>query len=131
MGGIRFHIGPVVALLLGILGAIFSFWSCDRTVEPNDERLIAVEISNFDTYQYKTGISGDEERAFISEQAKHYEVSEIVRNSTTQWEAVYRYKSEEDYVGTDHVEIETHRGSDGASPPTEIELIMIEFTVTD
>ena len=55
----------------------------------------------------------------------------IIRDSTTNWEAIYRYQAKKDYVGNDEVEIETSRGSDGASPPTEIELITIKFIITN
>lgn len=90
-----------------------------------------VELRNSVIYEYKIGEFGDEEGARITKQAEHYTISEIVRNSSNRWQPVYRYKSEKDYVGTDYVEIETRRGSDGASPNTEIEWIKIQFIVTD
>ena len=96
----------------------------------SQDNIISVELNQAETYEYKTGISGDEEGASIKKQAQHYEVSEIVRDSTTQWEAVYRYKAQGNYVGSDEIEIETHRESDGASPPTKIEIIKIKFTIT-
>jgi hypothetical protein len=120
-----------VQTFLIILMTIITIWSCDQDNDLNAENLTAVELKNSDVYEYEIGISGDEEGALISKQAEHYEVSEIVRDSSTQWEAVYRYKPQENYAGNDYVEIETHRGSDGASPSTDIELIKIEFTVTD
>ena len=67
----------------------------------------------------------------IRKQTQHYEVSEIISDSTTNWEAIYRYQAKENYVEIDEVEIETSMGSDGASPPTEIEVIRIKFTITD
>ena len=90
-----------------------------------------MELNQTEIYKYKTGISGDEEGASIKQQAQHYQVSEIVRDSTTNWEAVYRYQAKKYYVGGDEVEIETSRGSDGTSPPTEIERIIIKFIITN
>ena len=95
------------------------------------DNIISVELNQTEIYKYKTGISGDEEGVLIKKQAQHYEVSEIVRDSTTNWEAVYRYQAKKDYVGDDEMEIETSRGSDGASPPTEIERITIKFIITN
>jgi len=122
-----------------IISITITIWACNQGVNynfespeinPNKDNLILIELRNPDTYEYKTGISGDEEGALIKKQAKHYEVSEIVRDSTTQWEAVYRYKAQGNYVGSDEIEIETHRESDGANPPTKIEIIKIKFTIT-
>ena len=50
------------------------------------------------------GVSGDEEGVLIKKQA------------------VYRYQAAKNYVGSDEVEIETSRSSDGVSPSTEIEI---------
>jgi len=127
-----------IFLLLSVI--VFTICSCNQGVNYNvlpqkanqsQDNIISVELNQAETYEYKTGISGDEEGASIKKQAQHYEVSEIVRGSTTNWEAVYRYQAKKDYVGDDEVEIETSRGSDGASPPTEIELITIKFIITN
>ncbi len=42
---------------------------------------------------------------------------------------MYRYPAAKNYVGSDEVEIETSRGSDGVSPSTEIEIIRIKFPI--
>ncbi len=97
-----------------------------------------IDLDNFAFFQdprlfadreYNTLIGGDEEGASISIQATHFEISEIVRDSSTNYLAIYRYKPAVDYVGTDSVEIKTSTGSDGASPPTHIEYITINFTI--
>ena len=67
-------------------------------------------------------MSTKQEFLVIKKQAVHYEVSEIIRDSTTNWEAMYCYPAAKNYVGSDEVEIETSRGSDGVSPSTEIEI---------
>ena len=107
-----------------ILSAIvFTVISCNQglnynvlpqKVNHNQDNLISVELKRTEIYEYRTGVSGDEEG-----------------DSTTNWEAVYHYQAKKDYVGKDEVEIETSRGSDGASPPTEIEVITIKFIITN
>ena len=72
---------------------------------------------------------GDEEGVAIVRQADHFEISEMVRNAETNWEAVYRYKAKSGFRGVDFVEIQLSSGSDGASPPTKIELIKIQMTI--
>jgi hypothetical protein len=103
--------------------------SRDNGVSPNDPNAINISIRNTDSYSYSTGVSGDEDGTSIKTQAKHFKISEIRRNASTKWEAVYFYEPEENYVGSDHVEIETRTGSDGASPPTHVEIIMINFII--
>lgn len=78
--------------LLFILG-------CSETIDDSD---LTVELSKNQTYEYKS-VSGDEESARIKTQAKHFEISEIVRNSNTNFIAVYSYKPLSNYVGYDFV----------------------------
>ena len=133
-----FMLNRQIFLLLSAI--VFTIVSCNQGMnynvlpqkaDDNQDNLILVELKQSESYKYKTGISGDEEGVLIRGQAQHYQVSEIIRDSTTNWEAVYCYQAKENYVGIDEVEIETSRGSDGASPPTEIEVIRIKFTITD
>ncbi len=110
---------------------IILFYGCknDNSVMPISEGDINVTLKNYETYEYPT-VGGDEEGAIIKTQARHFETSEIKRNSSTNYVAVYIYKPKLNYVGTDFVEIEIRKGSDGASPPTEIKTIKINFIVT-
>lgn len=113
----------VSVLLLITLG-------CESTTGPNiDEETIEVTIDNAEVYNYQTGIAGDEELATIVRQPDHYQTSTIVRDSATQWEAVYRYKPESNFKGTDWVELRLGTGSDGESPHTNYRLIKIGITV--
>ena len=113
-----------VAVLL-----LFTF-SCKSTTDSNiNEKIERVSLNSSEVFEYQTGISGDEELATITRQPDHYEISEIVRDSTTEWEAVYRYKPESGFQGTDQAEIKLGTGSDGASANTNFELVRIEFTV--
>ena len=114
-----------------IICCLISIISCNQDSNSDDENIIAVSIKNSEIYEYQTGISGDEEGVLIEKQASHFEISEIIRDSSTQWSAVYRYKPEQGYIGTDNVEIKTMQGSDGASPNTDIKIIKIEITITE
>ena len=104
--------------------------SCDSATESSiEEGTITASIKNSETYEYRTGISGDEEGASIILQAENSAVSEIVRNAETEWEAVYIYRAKSFFSGTDYVEIELSTGSDGASPPTSSEIVRIRIHV--
>ena len=78
--------------------------SCTSATE-SGYNSISVEIKNTKTYEYKTGMSGDEQGANILTQAEHFERSEIIRDSATIYEPVYYYKAKEGYTGRDFVEI--------------------------
>ena len=116
----------IIVSILMVIGCI----SCEDSPIITDEDFIDIQLSKNQSYEYNTLIGGDEEGASISIQATHFEISEIVRDSSTNYLAIYRYKPAVDYVGTDSVEIKTSTGSDGASPPTHIEYITINFTIT-
>jgi len=104
--------------------------SCNSSIDSNDEEFTkSVVIQNFETYEFRTGISGDEEGASILLQAKHYLISDIIRNAETRGEAIYVYKPVPYFSGTDYVELKLSTGSDGASPPTKIEIIKIRIIV--
>lgn len=97
--------------------------SCDNNFDSNsDSSAITVTLNESETYEYRTGIGGDEEGASIILQAEHFEISDIIRNADTQWEAVYRYQPEPLFSGTDYVEIQLSTGSDGASSPINVKI---------
>lgn len=91
----------------------------------SDITFINVSVTTAEVYEYHTGLSGDEEGAGILKQAKHYKISKFIRDSTTQWVAVYKYKAQNNYVGEDTVELELLTGSDGTGPPTTSEIVRI------
>lgn len=109
---------------------LFFTLSCESSTGPTvEEETEKVSINHSELFEYQTGISGDEELATITQQPDHHEISEIVRDSTTNWEAVYKYKPENEFQGTDHVILKLGTGSDGASQHTNIRFIKIEITV--
>ncbi|MFA7421833.1 MAG: hypothetical protein WCZ90_19270 [Melioribacteraceae bacterium] len=109
----------------------FTYYGCkdDNLITQFSNSGITVEIRNSETYKYQT-VSGDEEGATIKVQAEHYDISEIKRNSETNFAAVYTYKPKSNFVGYDYVVLETQKGSDGASASTEIKTIKINFVVS-
>lgn len=110
----------VLFLLLITLG-------CNHATEPKVDREIKkVSINSSEVFEYQTGMSGDEESVTITEQPDHYKTSKIVRDSTTDWEAVYKYQSESGFKGTTHVEIKLASGSDAN---TTLQILEIEITV--
>jgi hypothetical protein len=120
----KFNLGFIPIILL-----LFSF-GCQNTTDPNvTEETKQVSINGSEIYQYQTGISGDEEVATIVQQSKNYETSTIVRDATTDWEAVYHYKPKSGFQGTDYVEVKLVTGSDGSTSDRNIKLINLEITV--
>lgn len=116
-----------VLFIVGIL--LFTAGCRDITGSTINKVIEKVSISSSAVFKYQTGISGDEEMAAIIQQPEHYEISTIVRDSTTNWKAVYKYKPESGFKGTDYVQIKLGTGLDGASPNTNFEIIKIEITV--
>jgi len=114
-----------ILVILVLLIFVSLFAACEEEPSYNE---INVEISNSELYQYPT-VGGDEEGARIKTQAKHFEISEIRRSLETKYVATYTYKSKADFVGQDFVEIEILTGSDGASAPTNSEIVKIIFTI--
>lgn len=102
-------------------------FSCQSATDSNINKRVTLNES--EVFEYQTAISGDEELAIITQQSNHYKISEIVRDSTTEWEAIYRYKPESGFQGTDQATIKLGTRSDGSSSNTNFELIEIEFTV--
>jgi len=108
----------VAAILVGVQGCKGS----------DSSETVIVYLKNTETFQYRT-VGGDEEGATISVQAAHYSISEIRRDASTDWYAVYVYQSAAGFVGEDHAEVEVMTGSDGASAPTNIKKMIFRFSI--
>ncbi len=118
-------------LFLTLIIAILAFnQSCSEDDSNNSIQTIYASISTNQTYQYDLGNFGDEEGAGITRQASHFQVSKTERTIGS-GNIIYTYIPTLNYVGTDEVEIKTERGSDGASPGTDITTVIIKFTVTE
>jgi hypothetical protein len=108
---------PVIAFFI-----LFLALGCDSI----DNGMISLDGGK--EFSFNLNVSGDEEGARIIQQAKHYLRSEIVRDSSTEWRAVYFYVPAMDYSGVDYVEIETCNGGKGILCD-EISIIEFEFNV--
>lgn len=116
-------------IILSLL-CIWFLGSCSN--DDGNNNIIKTEnstISNSDTYTYNLGSFGFEEGANFQKQAKNFEISELVRTGLKS-EIIYKYKAKVNFIGTDYVEIWAGRGSDGASPNTNVKIIKINITVT-
>lgn len=78
---------------------------------PND--LLYIDLSNTQELLLDLEVSGDEEGAQIILPPAHALNSELLRNSSTEWRAIYRYAPDPTYLGADSVFIERCRGGQG------------------
>ena len=110
-------------LLILTLGILTN--SCDNNNDSYEVIEQNISLSNSEDYEYDLGDFGDEEGVSIETQAEHFEISELERGENI----IYKYEPIVDFIGTDYVEIKTFRGSDGASPNTDISIVKIIFNV--
>ena len=96
-----------------------------------DNDTIQVSIKHTESYTYSTGIAGDEDGASIMKQANYFEISELRRNQSTNFEVIFFYKPKTNFTANDYVEIETFEGSDGANPPIKMNTVKILINVTN
>ena len=112
-----------------IISAIV-IWSCDSETIPNDNNSNEISLKSSEEYRYDFNITGDEEGVTIKIEATHYEISEIIRDQTTNWSVVYHYKPEQGFTGKDSVTIETCTGGTGVNC-TEIHQVKLYFNITE
>ena len=113
-----------IAIALLLVATVASS-SCDRS---SDAETVEVALRTSETYQFAMA-TGDEDGARILSQAVHFSVSEIRRDSTTNWSALYVYAPAAGFLGEDSVQLEITTGSDGASAPTRRKRVTIRFSV--
>lgn len=82
------------------------------------------------SYQYDLGGFGIEEGAEISKQATHFLISTIGRSANTP-NIIYRYVPAVNFVGTDEVELQSSKGSNGLGASNKITYTTIKFTITN
>ena len=89
-----------------------------------------VTLKNTESYS-RTFVVGDEEGALIMYQAQHYEKSELVRDASTNMNVEYRYKPTANFVGNDNVGLEVYYNKTGEPSSAYIEIVRINFTITN
>ena len=109
---------------------ILSITNCNKEEMENVDREVDMTINNSDDYGMDLMISGDEEGATIQTQAQHFQKSELIRDSSTNWSVVYKYEPLPNYAGMDFVEIETCTGGESTGC-SNVEIVRINFTITN
>jgi len=120
------HVAAFIALVLFPSGCK----DLGGVAPPAAVQVIAVALRNTDTYQYPT-VGGDEEGAVITRQAQHYRLSEVRRDSSTNFISVYIYQPQAGYTGSDSAELEVHFNNTGAPESTHATKVGFSFTVTN
>lgn len=117
----------VITLILGIV-----LFSCEKDnllgLKRNDQpSLIDTTIYSFDTLNISFGYFGDEEGISIVSRPANSKFCELLNK---QWEErILRYIPQDNFLGIDSTVVVTMKGSDGASPPTDIDTILIVIKV--
>ena len=93
---------------------------------PND--LLYIDLSNTQELLLDLEVSGDEEGAQIILPPAHALDSELLRNSSTEWRAIYRYTPDPTYLSADSVFIERCRGGQGVGC-TQIDTVKVFLTL--
>ena len=120
----------VIIYVMAVVCFFLPITACKKDkLSASSEQTITISLKNTDLYQYELGNFGDEEGASISKQAMHYNTSKIDRSFDTT--TLYIYKPAAGYVGTDEVTLKAERGSNGASPNTDIIITNSKFTITE
>jgi hypothetical protein len=109
---------------------ILSLTNCNKEETENLVSEIDVTINNSDDYEIDLMISGDEEGATIKTQAQHFQKSELIRDSSTNWSVVYQYEPLSNYTGMDFVEIETCTGGESTGC-SNFDIVRINFNITN
>jgi hypothetical protein len=115
---------PKATLILFSVMLLFS--ACIKTDTVNqqsNQKAIATVVRNFQTYEYATGVTGTKDVAKIITQALNFKKSEIVKDATTNGEAIYYYEARQGFEGNETIEIETTESSKKT-------IVKISLTVT-
>lgn len=117
---------------LPILLCIVLFTSCNDDDSPQiTQTLIEVSLKPNEPYKFDTKVSGDEAGASVISPPLHSDISEIIRNQSTNFSAVYRYKPALGYSGMDEVEISIFNHSVAADKSTVTEVVKIIFSISE
>jgi len=87
-----------------------------KVVQSDKLPVVELTVKQHKWVDYKTGMSGDEQGVTFMVYSKHQQNCSIVRDKTTGFEAVFRYRSKSDYVGKDSVELEYIDHQPGSGP---------------
>jgi len=112
----------------------FMIFACEKETDnltgqngKNISNLIDTTIFSLDTLNYSFGYFGDEEGISIISQPKNSKSCELLNKL---WEErILQYVPQDNFLGIDSISIVTMKGSDGASPSTDIDTFKIVVRV--
>ena len=87
-----------------------------KVVQSDKLPVVELTVKQHKWVDYKTGMSGDEQGVTFIVYSKHQQNCSVLRDKTTGFEAVFRYRSKSDYVGKDSVELEYSDHQPGSGP---------------
>jgi hypothetical protein len=91
-------------LALTIMVGLGILTSCKKaTQDAAKQQTITSTIKKDESFQHEFGLIGIEDNMSISQQASHFETSELKRDNTGK--IIHTYKPSLNYVGTDEVEV--------------------------
>ncbi len=115
-----------------LISLCIAAFSCEKESEPAGfpiNEIINTTIKSKQIFEYSFGYFGDEEGISIISYPQHSKSCELLNK---QWEErILRYVPADAFLGADTVLVRTMRGSDGASPSTEIDTITIAVNVVE
>jgi len=112
--------------------SILLLLSCNKQESAPEvyHQIVTVNLKANEMYAYDTGVGGDEDEVSIVDQASHYAISEIVRDSSTAWIIAYQYQPTFNYTGTDTVVLKSSLRYDGFST-SQIEFTNLVFNISE
>lgn len=106
------------------------FLSCSKDEAIRTSQAQYVRIKANEVYAFNTEVSGDEDGMLISEQARFFKRSELVRSAHTNWEVRYIYQPQADFTGLDKVVLTTMEHVNGSGQPGTQRKIELAIYVT-
>jgi hypothetical protein len=111
-------------------GLIVFLTSCILGFGCESQQEVIISWKTGELFSYELNACGDEEGAWIIEQAKHFSRSEIIRDSTTNFCPIYYYIPENGYSGLDLIIIGSCTGGKGLKCD-EYNTIEISFKINE
>jgi hypothetical protein len=78
--------------------------------------VVELTVNQNEWVEHNTGMGGDEQGVTFMVYSKHQQNCSILRDKTTGYEAVFRYRSKAGYLGKDSVELEYSDHQPGSGP---------------
>ena len=119
--------GQIIFLIFSSFIALTSCKKETSTLINQPKHLIDTTIILTDTFDYNFGSFGDEEGISIISYPKNSKSCELLNKPSE--ERILRYIPQDNFLGIDSMMVKTMKGSDGASPSTDIDTILVIIKV--